>query len=201
MIERMLPLVALTGSYAALAVGAASGAVGGILVAATLVTLAEIGVAHRWDRIERTLTKLSFGFARRRFTADMLLIVAVVRAAGVSSSARGTVLVGVVAGALVAAGYLGLRRDDVDLPAVSWRNLTVDRPRWWRSRAQGFRWLSLPVLACVAALLVARLAPTGGPASGAGSAGASAGGSLGAALSGGVAPPSSSGESPRSSGS
>ena len=87
MIDRLLPVAALAVSYAALAVAAATGTVGGIVVAAAVVAVTEVGVARRWSRIERTLTKLSFGFARRRFTSDVLLVIAVVGAAGVGDGA------------------------------------------------------------------------------------------------------------------
>jgi hypothetical protein len=152
-IGRVVPLGLLGISYAGQAVAAGLGSIWGFVLAGLLTVTCELGLVHRWSRVERTLAKLSFDVVVRSILVDLFVIVLAVQADGVSGYVRATVLGGVVVMTLTTAAYLWLRRLDTDQPAVGWRNLSVARPRWWRSRYQGVRLLGLAALGPVLALV------------------------------------------------
>jgi hypothetical protein len=159
--DRLVPLGLLGISYAGLAVAAAIGSVWAFVLAGLLAVVLELGLVRRWGRVERTLAKLSFDVVVRTTLADVFVIVLAVQADDVTGHVRATVLGGVVAIVLTTGAYLWLRRLDLDQPAVAWRNLSVARPRWWRSRYQGARLLGLAVVGPVLALLGDRVGLTG----------------------------------------
>ena len=153
MIDRVFPLLLLGISYAGLAVAAGTGSIWGFVLAGLVTVASEVGLVRRWARVERTLAKLSFDVVVRSVVVDVFVIVLAVQAIGVTGHVRAAVIGGVVVAALATGGYLLLRRLDADQPAVAWRNLSVARPRWWRSRSQGVRLLGLASAGPVLALL------------------------------------------------
>lgn len=161
MIDRVFPLLLLGISYAGLAVAAGTGSIWGFVLAALVTVASEVGLVRRWARVERTLAKLSFDVVVRAVLVDIFVIVLAVQAIGVTGHVRATVIGGVVLAALAAGAYLLLRRLDTDQPAVAWRNLSVARPRWWRSRYQGVRLLGLAAAGPVLALLGDHVGLTG----------------------------------------
>ncbi|HEY8788046.1 MAG TPA: CDP-glycerol glycerophosphotransferase family protein [Actinopolymorphaceae bacterium] len=153
MIDRVFPLLLLGISYAGLAVASGTGSIWGFALAGLVTAMSEVGLVRRWARVERTLAKLSFDVVVRSVVVDIFVIVLAVQAIGVTGAVRATVIGGVVLAAMSTGAYLLLRRLDADQPAVAWRNLTVARPRWWRSRYQGARLLGLAAAGPVLALL------------------------------------------------
>jgi len=160
-IDRVIPLLLLGVSYVGLAITAGAGSIWGFVLAGLLTVISEVGLARRWARVERTLAKLSFDVVVRSVVVDVFVIVLAGQAGEVHGRVRAVVIGGIVLAALATAGYLLLRRFDTDEPAVAWRNLTVARPRWWRSRYRGVRLLGLAAAGPVLALLGDHVGLTG----------------------------------------